>query len=113
MAVISPVATDASGNAKSAAQLQSLGRTALKVGGALLVAKYGVDPTNVASVVGGIAAAAGIVSSVKTHANAPAATPLSITDVVNATAQVILSSVGASAAASVTPTAPSSPAPAA
>jgi hypothetical protein len=94
----------------NSSQLQSLGRTALKIGGALLVAKYGIDPNNVASVVGGIAAAAGIVSSIKTHATAPSATPLSITDVVNATAQVVLSSVGASAAASATSSAPSSPA---
>lgn len=70
-------------------QLQSVGRTALKVGGALLIAKYGIDPTNIASVVGGIAAASGVVSSVKAHALVPAATPLSISDVVSATIQAL------------------------
>lgn len=68
-------------------QLQSVGRTFAKIGGALLVAKYGVDPSNLASVVGGVMALGGIFSSIKTHANAPASSAAPISDVVGAAVQ--------------------------
>lgn len=89
-----PVASGSIGsffvNLLNSSQLQSLGRTFAKVGGLLLVYKYGIDPTNLASIVGGVVAAGGVLSSIKAHANAPAsqATPnIPIADVVSSAVQ--------------------------
>jgi hypothetical protein len=64
------------------ASLLSLGRTALKIGGALLINKYGVDPKSVESIAGAAMVASGLLSSLKAHGMP------SVTDIVNAAVQV-------------------------
>lgn len=51
-------------------QFQSLGRSALKVGGTLLVAKGGLDPSAVDTIVGFGGLALGLLQSINTHAPA-------------------------------------------
>jgi hypothetical protein len=91
----------------NSSQLQSIGRTALKVGGALLIAKYGVDANSVESVIGGVAAGAGIISSIKAHASAPA---VSTSDIISAAVQAAVEGVLAKTAAPATG-APANPTP--
>ncbi len=90
-------------NLLNSSQLQSIGRTAFKIGGALLVAKYGIDPSSLESVVGGVIAGGAILSSVKAHASAPAssAPSISVSDIVNTAVQSAVTSILTSLPASV------------
>jgi hypothetical protein len=66
------------------ASLLSLGRTVLKVGGALLINKYGLDAKSIESLAGAAMIGSGMISSFKAHGMP------SLTDLVQAAVQTVL-----------------------